>query len=481
MASRAASSSSMSSLPAARGAGHTRGVGAASARAASARGWRAARTPSCARVCVCGVAADGCGEGGAAARTPEFQLDEGLVGLERGGQLLGPLVADRIACGARGGAHARCGRGERACGERSGLAHCSPSSCRRACACGSVAGWVERGAPRHALLRSSQSRVALALSAAASSFAPLSPITLPAARGAGRTRGVGAASARAACARGWRTAHPSCTRACACAAVRRGCGEGGAAARTFEVQRGEGRVGLERGGQLLGPLVADLIVCGTRGGRTRGVGAASARAACARGWRNARPPPARVHARAAVRRAGVGRAARTSEGQRGEGRVGLERGGQLLGPLGADLIACGTRGGRTRGVGAASARAACARGWRTARPPPARVHARAAVRRGWGVGRTAPRHAPKRSSVVRVLLALSAAASSLAPSSPIALPAARGAGARAVWARRARVRRALRAGGPHALLLHACMRVRRCGGVWVGWAVRGTHPRGPAG
>ena len=38
------------------------------------------------------------------------------------------------------------------------------------------------------------------------------------------------------------------------AVLRAVCGEGGAAARTSEVQRGEGRVGLERGGQLaLGP------------------------------------------------------------------------------------------------------------------------------------------------------------------------------------------------------------------------------------
>ena len=79
-----------------------------------------------------------------------------------------------------------------------------------------------------------------------------------------------------------------------------------------------------------------------------------------------------------------------------------------------------------------------------------------------------------------VVLVLSAAASSLAPLSPILLTAARRAGARAVWARRARVRRALGAGAPHAPLLHACMRVRRCsGGVWGGRR-RGTHFGGPA-
>ena len=184
------------------------------------------------------------------------------------------------------------------------------------------------------------------------------------------------------------------------------------------------------------------------------------------------PPPARVHMRVRRCRGRVcaegGAAARTVEVQRGEGRVGLERGGQLLGPLVADAIDCGTRGGRTRGVGAASARAACARGWRAARPP--RLHACMRVRRCRGrcVRRPAPRHAPLRYSVVRVELALSAAASSLAPSAPMPLAAARGAGARAVWARRARVRRALGAGAPHApppARVH--MRVRRCRGRCV--------------
>ena len=47
----------------------------------------------------------------------------------------------------------------------------------------------------------------------------------------------------------------------------------GAAALTGEVQRGKGRILLERSGQLLGPLVADLAACGTRGAPA--VGAAS--------------------------------------------------------------------------------------------------------------------------------------------------------------------------------------------------------------
>ena len=66
-------------------------------------------------------------------------------------------------------------------------------------------------------------------------------------------------------------------------------------------------------------ILADPIPCGTRGGRTRGVGAASARAACARGWRAARAPSCtRAYARAAMPRAVCaegGAAARTFEGQ----------------------------------------------------------------------------------------------------------------------------------------------------------------------
>ena len=68
-------------------------------------------------------------------------------------------------------------------------------------------------------------------------------------------------------------------------------------------------------------ILPDLVACGTRGGRTRGVGAASARAACARGWRAARPPACtRAYARAAVPRAVCaegGAAARTAEVQLG--------------------------------------------------------------------------------------------------------------------------------------------------------------------
>jgi hypothetical protein len=98
---------------------------------------------------------------------------------------------------------------------------------------------------------------------------------------------------------------------------------------------------------------------------------------------------------------GWGAAARTCEGQRGEGRVVLERGGQL--PLVADLIACGTRGART--MWAQRARAAEGSGG-AAKKERARLHAL------------------RRSSVVRVVLLLSAAASndeasSLTPSSPI--------------------------------------------------------------
>ena len=106
-------------------------------------------------------------------------------------------------------------------------------------------------------------------------------------------------------------------------------------------------------------LVADLIACGTRG--TRAVGAPSA---C--GERSGGAPRLSARARGRCHGVGGGAAARTTEVQLGEGRVVLERGGQLLGPLGADLIPCGTRGARA--VGAARACAARARAVR--RKPP---------------------------------------------------------------------------------------------------------------
>ena len=186
-------------------------------------------------------------------------------------------------------------------------------------------------------------RVALVLSAAASSLAPSAPILLSAARGAhaGRTRGGRGERVRRTLGAARRTTP---LHACAHGGAA-GCGRG-AAARTAEVQRGKSLVLLERGGQLFGPLVADLILCGMR--VARAVWAQRTRAAYARGRRNATPP------------------------------------------------ACvGARG-------------------RSAVP--------------WGVG-GAPLHALPRFSVVRFLFSLSAAASSLAPSSPIELPAARGSNA----------------------------------------------------
>jgi len=282
-------------------------------------------------------------------------------------------------------------------------------------------------------------RVALVFSAAASSLAPSSPIRLTAARGA---HARWARRARAAI----RSKRRAARRLCKRARVRR-CHRGvgrGAAARTSEVQRGEGRVGLEHSGQLLGPLGADPIACGTRGARAVGAASARARAAVLRGWggaplhalqrcsvvrvalalsaaasslapsspisfpaargaharwaRRARaamrfrrraarpPPPARVCGCGGA--AGVGRrvAARTLEVQRGEGGVGLERGGQLLRPLDTDPIDCGTRGARA--VGAASA---CGNArWAARRTPPLHACACAAVPRGWG---GAPLHA----------------------------------------------------------------------------------------
>ena len=120
------------------------------------------------------------------------------------------------------------------------------------------------------------------------------------------------------------------------------------------------------------------------------------------------------------------------------------------------IITCGTRGARA--VGAASA---CGNALGAARrKPPLHACACAAVPRGWG---GAPLHALWRLSQVRVALVLSAEASSLAPSSPILLAAARGAHAR--WARRARA--AMRSGRRAARTpLHACARAA----VPRGWA-----------
>ena len=148
--------------------------------------------------------------------------------------------------------------------------------------------------------------VVLASSAAASSWAPSSPIALSEAR-EGRKRGGWARRARVRRALGAgapthapclprtrvpvrrcrggarRTLHLCLLLLVAGAVVPRGaCGQGAPRGKhTCEVQRGEARVSLERGGQLLGPLVADLVVCGTRG-RTRAVWA---RYVCERGER----------------------------------------------------------------------------------------------------------------------------------------------------------------------------------------------------
>ena len=167
------------------------------------------------------------GWGSISARTAEVQRREGRVGLERGGQLLGPPSADLIDCGTRG---------TRVVGEAS--------------ACGVVMLWGGR-VLLHALLRSSMVRVVLVLSMAASCVAPLLPIIVSAARGhMRRWRGECVRCVLKRCARGGATEE----------------GEG-AAARTAEVHRGDGLVGLERGGQLLGSLVAGFCVCGTRGMR----------------------------------------------------------------------------------------------------------------------------------------------------------------------------------------------------------------------
>ena len=73
-------------------------VGAASARAACARGWRAARPPSCTRACACGSAAGVFGEGGAAARTVEVQLGAALADLlQRLSERANPNHASRPA------------------------------------------------------------------------------------------------------------------------------------------------------------------------------------------------------------------------------------------------------------------------------------------------------------------------------------------------------------------------------------------------
>ena len=82
-------------------------------------------------------------------------------------------------------------------------------------------------------------------------------------------------------------------------------------------------------------------------------------------------------------------------------------------------VACGNRGARTYSVGACGKTLG---GDATQRPP----QRRSAAVQCRGVGR-APLHSRVRSSVVRVVFSSSAAANSLAPLSPILLPAARGA------------------------------------------------------
>jgi hypothetical protein len=183
--------------------------------------------------------------------------------------------------------------------------------------CAKAVPWVG-GAPLHAPVRASVVRVVLSSNAAASSLSSL--ISLPAARGAhapcGRsehvrpraqavprrkrdTRGARAVGEASAC--GVRSGGAPHAPLHVRARMRRCGGVGrGATARTCEAQRGEGRVGLERGGQLLGPLVADLIPCGTRGRshhamhyamQARGANAQAARRTlpCTRSWAVAMP------------------------------------------------------------------------------------------------------------------------------------------------------------------------------------------------
>eukprot|EP00964_Phaeocystis_antarctica_P000698 scaffold385_cov53-Phaeocystis_antarctica.AAC.3 len=402
-------------LPAARGA---HAPWARRARAANARAAR--RTPLL-HALACGGAA-GLGRG-AAARTSEVQRGEGRVGFERGSQLLGPLVADPIPCGTRG---ARAVGAVSACGERSGGAPHAPLRMRVRAAV--PRGWGGGAAARTVEVQLGEGCVGLERGGQ-----PLGPLVADLT--ACGTRGAHAVGAASACGvrSGRRAARPP-ARVCACGGAA-GVGRG-AAARTSEVQRGEGRVGFERGSQLLGPLVADPIPCGTRGARA--VGACAAVPRC---W-------------------GGGAAARTVEAQRGEGRVGLERGGQPLGPLVADLTACGTRGRTRRGRGERVRRALGA-----SRRTPFRMRVRACGGAA-GLGGV-PLHAPLRSSVVSVVLALSAAASALAPSSPILLSAARGARAPVVGAGACGKRSGRRAARPSARV-----RVQRCRGGGRGAAAR---------
>ena len=102
-------------------------------------------------------------------------------------------------------------------------------------------------------------------------------------------------------------------------------------------------------------------------------------------------------------------AARTANVQRGEGHVVLERGTQLLGSVGTNFIICRVRGACN--VGAAGVRGVCLAARSRLSCPCDSVM----VLRGGKVSL----HAPLRSSSVRALFIFSAAASSLAPSSPI--------------------------------------------------------------
>ena len=118
------------------------------------------------------------------------------------------------------------------------------------------------------------------------------------------------------------------------------------------------------------------VACGNRGARTYSVGA------CGKtlGGDATQRPPHASQCGSAVPWGGKGAAALTGEVQRGKGRILLERSGQLLGPLVADLAAYGTRGAPA--VGAAST---CGKRSQAAQrnAPPACVGAAVVP---WGVG-----------------------------------------------------------------------------------------------
>ena len=176
--------------------------------------------------------------------------------------------------------------------------------------------------------------------------------------------------------------------------------------RTAEVQRGEGGIGTDSGGQLLDALGARTSACVQRSGVW--ACGACARRTCTRILR-----PVWLTERRQMDE-------RTGEIQRGEGGVDAERSCQLLDAFGFNTTLCVQRKGGCGHV--AYVRRTCTRILR-----PVWLTERRRIGGGCGMS------ALERISVVRVVFTRIAAASSLTPSSPILLAACNEKGSVGMW------------------------------------------------